>query len=195
MRFQDKLIVIALLSSLIMHGCSPTPRQPGSNFSSVDDQEIEREAYKVGPGDVIDISVYENPDLHTVMRVPPEGFIPMPLIGNIQVSGLTILEIDEKITAVLENYLYNPQVTVMIKEYRKRYFYVLGEVKKPGAYQFEEGITVLEAIAIAGGLTSKASPGRTTITRKTGEKQEKFKLRMDNFVKEGDVINIPRSFF
>jgi len=240
--------------------------------------------YVVGEGDVLRIVVYDHDDLTTTARVSGEGVITFPLIGQVEVKGLTLSRIADKITSLLaDGYVVNPQVSIFIQEFRSKkafimgevqkpglyvlsgqttfmgllaeaggltkdagdraiikrkanpsdknesvitvdlkrliekgdtsldvpiidgdsiyitkagVFYVTGEVKKPDAYKYEDGITIIKAITMAGGFTDKASKGRVKILRKVSGKEETLeKLSMDEPVKPNDVIVVPESFF
>lgn len=154
------------------------------------------EAHKIETGDLLEISVYENSDLTTEVRVPDDGYIPFPLLGNIPVTGMTVLQLDSMITHDLEErYIYNPLVTVVVKEYKHRNIYVTGEVKKPGGYPFEIGLTVRKAISLAGGFTEKAAKSKITVTRIINGYERSFPIELDDEIQEEDIITIPRSFF
>jgi protein involved in polysaccharide export with SLBB domain len=153
-------------------------------------------SHQIETGDLLEISVYENDDLQTEVRVPDDGHIPFPLLGNLMVSGMTVLELDSLITQDLgEKYIYDPLVTVVIKEYRQRTIYVTGEVKKPGGYPFDPGLTVRKAISLAGGFTDKASRGKITITRIVNGREFTISSELDDPILEEDIITVPRSFF
>jgi polysaccharide export outer membrane protein len=111
----------------------------------------EYQEYKVGAADVIEISIYGQPDLSRTITVLQDGTINFPLIGNINVAGKSAGEIAELIRSLLEkDYLYNPYVTVMVKEYRSKKVSVLGNVKEPGIYYLEGPTTLLDIISKAG---------------------------------------------
>ncbi len=171
--------------------------------------------YTIRERDVLKITVYEHPDLSMNVRVASDGTITFPLIGSVKVSGLTEKEVQEKIRALLaDGFIVNPQVTVVVEEY-KDFFYVTGEVKKPGAYKYEEGMNVLKAITIAGGFTEKASKRRIKIIRKEqkmngtapGDSESdlsrsenynntvEIKVKLEDPVEPNDIIIVPESFF
>jgi len=241
--------------------------------------------YIIGEGDVLKITVYDHDDLTTIARVSGDGVIIFPLIGQIQVKGLTLTQISEKIASLLsDGYIINPQVNIFIQEFRSKkafimgevtkpglyvlpgqttflallseaggltknagdkaiikrksssqgqaenifyidlkrliekgdtsvdinivdgdsiyitkagVFYVTGEVKKPDAYKYEEGTTVIKAITMSGGFTDKASRSKVKIIRKKGDNEEEVleKVKMDEPVLPDDVIVVPESFF
>lgn len=161
--------------------------------------------YKIGAADVLEISVYEELDLCKTIRVSESGTITYPLIGRIGVLGLTVVQVEEKLTDLLaKDYLVNPQVNVFVKEYSK--FYVYGEVEKVGAYPIYGKMSVLEAITTAGGFTKIANKGKVRIIRKKEGKEEVLYVNVERITKEGqeenativcpnDVIIVPESFF
>ncbi len=158
--------------------------------------------YKIGPKDLLVIRVFKVPELNTTVRVGEDGTITLPLIGKISVEGLTRYQLEEKISRLLaEKYVKNPQVTVFIKEYRSRTAMIMGAVKKPGAYEIVGKTTLIQLIAQAGGITSRAQD-RIIILREREGKQKTivvpiipllFEGRGDFNVEifPGDVINIP----
>ena len=240
--------------------------------------------YSVGDGDVLKVTVYDHPDMDTTVRVSGGGAIILPLIGPLQVDGLTVDQVAGKISkALADGYIVNPQVSVFIQEFRSKkvtiigqvknpglyelsgpitlleliskaggltqdygtnvtihrkntsdvagtkvitidlkdllengasaldvpimdqdsvvvakakVFYVTGEVKKPDAYKFEEGTTVIKAITLAGGFTNIAAEGKVKVYRKVnGKEQVAEKVDMDMPILPEDVIVVPESFF
>lgn len=151
--------------------------------------------YVLGPRDVLKITVYDHEDLNTIVRVTEGGRISFPLLGEIPVAGLTVQALERKITKMLANgYIVKPHVSVFVEEFRV-VVYVTGEVKKPGSYPYEEGMTTLKAITLAGGLTEKAAAGRTKIKRKDDGKEISLKAKMEDAIQPEDVIVVPQSFF
>ena len=167
-------------------------------FSSVYSQSTNAaEEYRVLADDFLSISVFGEPDLtFDRIRVGSSGQISLPLIGEVIVSDLKPSEIEEKIEALFSenDYLLNPQVTVYIREYRAIFIY--GEVNKPGAYPFENNLTVEKAIALAGGLAPRASKNKIKLRRKSIDNSEYSDyVKMQKLIYPGDVITIGESFF
>jgi len=130
--------------------------------------------YRLSPNDVIKMKVFQEDDLATEARIGKDGTITVPLVGVVTLGGKTV----EEATALLresfgKDYLVNPQVTLTVAEYAKRRFTVLGQVQKPGTYDIpsEESVTLLQAIAMAGGFTRLAVQGKVTVTRTLGGKR------------------------
>jgi polysaccharide export outer membrane protein len=130
--------------------------------------------YRISPNDTIRVKVYQEDDLTSDLRISRDGSTTFPLLGAINLGGKTVDEATTQIRDLLaRDYLVNPQVTVTVTDYAKRRFTVLGQVGKPGIYDFpnEEGITLLQAIGMAGGFTRLARSGKVTITRSAGGKK------------------------
>ncbi|MBD3245705.1 MAG: hypothetical protein GF333_01700 [Candidatus Omnitrophica bacterium] len=123
--------------------------------------------YRVGPYDTIEISVYGEPDLSKTVKVSEVGNIRFPLLGDVQVEGLTAEEIARKIEELLEDeYLVNPQVSVMIEEYGK--VYVFGAVNQPGEYELKGPLTLVDILVLAGGAQENANLSKVKVVRRTG---------------------------
>jgi len=194
-----RLLVLCLVMGLVV-GCASHIRSDGSLINQSpsigDSSQVEAQAHRIESGDLLEITVYENPDLSAKIRVPEDGFLPFPLLGNIQVTGMTALELDSMITQDLgERYILNPQVTVVITEYRQRSIYVTGEVRKPGGYAYEIGLTVRKAVSLAGGFTEKALKSKITLTRIVDGTEITMPVDIDDVVQVEDIITVGRSFF
>lgn len=147
--------------------------------------------YRLDAGDEIKIHVLGEETMDVSVRLGADGVIRYPFLGNIQVSGMTAPELEQKITRELANgYLSDPQVRVTIEEFRP--FYASGEVKKPGAYPYQPGLTVRKAISLAGGFTDKADEGKVFLDH-TGEARKKVEL--DQMIQPGDILTVKQSFF
>lgn len=155
--------------------------------------------YKMGAGDLISISIYDEDDLSLEVRIGPSGRISYPLLGDVVVTGLSPKELESKLTVGLKGpYLIDPSVTVSIVEYRP--FYVTGEVKKPGSYAFHPGLTVDKAISISGGFTERASKGSIYVIHdksdvNADEAEKKQSVELNAVIQPGDVITVEQSFF
>ena len=122
--------------------------------------------FRIGPEDVLDIAVWNNPAMSRTTPVRPDGMISLPLLNDVQAAGLTPMELRDVIAKKLTEYLPNPEVSVIVREVNHFKVSVLGEVRKPGRYDFKGQATVLDAIALAGGLSDFASRSRIVILRK-----------------------------
>lgn len=166
-------------------------------FCGLNTSFVAAKDYAVGESDVLQITVYEHEDLTTTARVSREGTITFPLLGKVEVLGLTIGQVEEKLAALLaDGYIVNPQVNIFIEDFRSRVFYVTGEVKKPDAYKYEDDTTIIKAITVAGGFTDLAAKNRVKILRKDGDREEVIdRVEMETPVLPNDVVVVPESFF
>ncbi len=114
--------------------------------------------YLLGGGDVVTVSVYEQPDMTTTVRISGDGMISLPLLGQVSADNLTVKQLEEKIELLLaDGYVVDPQVHVFVEEFRSRKVTILGEVDSPGVYEIQGRTTILELISKAGGLTENAA--------------------------------------
>jgi polysaccharide export outer membrane protein len=143
--------------------------------------------YLVGPGDVLDITVYDNDDLKTRVRVGNDGTIVMSLLGQVEVSKLSVTQIGDKITALLaDGYLVKPQVNVFIEEFRSKKVVVLGRVRAPGLVELSGPISFLELVSKAGGLENDAGD-TATIKRKENGADKIILIDLVSLVEGGDI--------
>lgn len=166
-------------------------------------QGIEKTDYKIGPKDLLEISVFGLDELNRTERVSEEGKITLPLLGEIEVNGLTKGELENKISQLLEEkYLQDPQVSVFIAEYQSKMVSVLGAILTPGRHELLGRQTVLDIIAKAGGLTSEAGDEIYVMRRRADGSNSSIKILIDELILNGkaelnipleadDVINIP----
>lgn len=158
-------------------------------------------AYQIGPEDVLEISVWKNPELSRTVPVRPDGKVSLPLVNDIQASGLTPIDLRDQVTAKLSEYIPAPEVSVIVREVHSRKVTVAGAVKLPGRYELKSTMTVLEVIALAQGLTDFASRDRIVILRQNGQKTDRIPFnyrkisdaaQQDNFlVRPGDIVFVP----
>ena len=165
--------------------------------------------YVLQPSDAVQIVVFREADLSIAVRLNADGSIMYPLIGRVELAGLTVQKAQDLITKRLgADYLVNPQVTMTVIDYTKKYFTVLGQVARPGSYEIpaDGKVTLLQAIGMAGGFTRMADPGHVLIKRVIENKQHKIikanakKLAQqdsqDGFpLQAGDTVTVPESWF
>ncbi|HEY8618280.1 MAG TPA: polysaccharide biosynthesis/export family protein [Phenylobacterium sp.] len=150
--------------------------------------------YRLGAGDKIRVITFGEEDLTGEFQVGGAGKVSLPLLGELEASGLTAREFQGRVEAALkQGYLKDPRVSVEVLNYRP--FYILGEVTKPGEYPYTNGLTVLNAVATANGFTYRANKSRVFIKRADGEKEEAFPLTSTTKVAPGDTIRIGERFF
>lgn len=196
------------VSSLMGRGGSRPEAGPG--YSSVASRPVETNPndYHIQPADILDVTVFQETDLKSTVRVSNEGTITFPLIGVVPVRDLTPQEVGLAIRDRLaKGFLINPQVGVTVTQFSKRRFTVLGEVQKPGSYDMpdQQEVTVLQAIGMAGGYTRIANPNKVTLMRRTDGKENVMPLNAKRMasgnaesavvVLPGDVITVAESRF
>jgi len=155
-----------------------------------------QEDYLIGPEDKLNILVWGHDDLHRELSVSLEGNISFPLIGMVRAVDKTTSQLEKHITERLaDGYIVNPQVSVGVSTFSSQKFFLMGEIEKPGKYVMEQGMNVLMAISMGGGLTPKAAPKRTKIIRVVDGKEAEIHVNMDTVINPGDTIIVPESFF
>lgn len=151
--------------------------------------------YSLGPGDQVRVTVFGQEDLSGEFSVSGNGKISLPLIGEVEAGGLTIPIIEQAIVAKLKpDYLVNPRVSIEVLNFRP--FFIIGEVNNPGSYPYQHGMTVVNAIALAGGYTYRARENRVLLKRAGAPSSVKETRADENTpVLPGDVIRVPERFF
>lgn len=151
-------------------------------------------AYTLGSGDKVRVTVFGHEDLSGEFEVDGSGNVSLPLIRNIKAEGLTVRQLEQTIAERLSpDYLLNPSVSVEVLNYRP--FYIYGEVTKPGSYPFVSGMTVVNAVAMAGGFTYRARTGSVRIVRGNDPQRKQITADKDTPVLPGDVIEVPERYF
>lgn len=165
-----------LFAVLLLLGLCCTPV-----LGAVDDD------YRLGDGDILKVTVYGHADLTMTSRVGSDGIIPFPLIGQVDIGGLTAAQAGEKIAAALaDGYLVNPQVSVFIEQFRNRKVVVMGEVQQPGLYELPGPTTLLELISQAGGLAREAGKFASIHRKSAGEgTEEMIQVDLKQLMEEG----------
>ena len=149
--------------------------------------------YILGAGDKIEIKVFGQPDLDVTSLLGNSGEINYPFLGKVKLVGLSVSQVEQTITSGLQpDYLVNPNVYAQVVEYRP--FYIHGEVKKPGGYPYQPAMTVNQAIALAGGLTERASVDKIFIFKEQ-TKQQQQKGSLNSQIAAGDTIKIEQRLF
>src|SRR6202167_3477112 len=138
--------------------------------------------YHLGPEDVIEVFVWKEPDLSTTVVVRPDGRISLPLANELEASGYTVDQLQSEIAHQLRRYIPEPIVNVMVKQINSVKISVLGEVRKPDVYRIKNRVTVLDAIAMAGGFTDLARPNRVVVLRNTPSGQQRIKVNINQAV-------------
>lgn len=158
--------------------------------------------YVIGADDVLDVSVWKEQELTRTLQVRPDGKISMPLLGDVEAAGLTPSQLAQTVSDKLKRYLTAPQVTIILTQINSQRVYVTGEVTRPGAYPVLPGMTILQAITSAGGLTQFANAKKIFLMRDENHIQTKYpftykevldgrKAEENLPVKAGDTIVVP----
>ena len=149
--------------------------------------------YILGAGDKIEIKVFGQPDLNVTSLLGNSGEINYPFLGKVKLVGLSVSQVEQTIISGLQpDYLVNPNVYAQVVEYRP--FYIHGEVKKPGGYPYQPSMTVNQAIALAGGLTERASVDKIFIFKEQ-TKQQQQKGSLNSQIAAGDTVKIEQRLF
>ena len=169
---------------------------------SVSNAYSAEKAYHIGPGDVIEISVWKDPELSRTLVVPPDGIISFPLVDAINVTNLTVPDLKKIVTQKLSEFVPDATVTVMLTEINSLKAYVIGKVNAPGEFSINLDSNVMQILAQAGGLTPFASDGNITILRQKsdsiikipfdyGEVEKGKNLEQNIVLQPGDVVVVP----
>jgi polysaccharide export outer membrane protein len=165
--------------------------------------------YSVGPGDVLSIFVWRNPELSVTVPVRPDGRVSMPLVQDVVAGGMTPAELAREIEKRLAKYITEPVVTVIPTRFVGPFSYqvrVIGEAANPRALPYRENMTLLDAMIQAGGLTRYAAGNRATLVRTVNGTQASYQVFLDSLIKQGDIganvallpgdiIIIPQTYF
>lgn len=139
--------------------------------------------YIVGPEDVLDVQVWDNKDMNQVVFVRPDGKTSLPIVGEIQAAGKTVQELQDSLTAAYSKKVKEPAVTVIIREIKSRPVYFLGGFGKPGALQLMRDLTLLQAVALVGGVTTTADSETGFVLRK----DKKIPVDFTKLLQKGDL--------
>ena len=158
--------------------------------------------YTIGPGDILDISVWDNEALTRVVTVMPDGKIHFPLIGEVVVGGKTLVDLEKDLKQRIGTFVPAPDLTVMVHQVNSKLIYVIGRVNNPGRFALNTNIKVLQALTMAGGLTPFANRNKIKIFRDENGKTDIFRFEYDDVtegenleqnivLKRGDVVFVP----
>jgi polysaccharide export outer membrane protein len=192
---------LGLLTLLALGGCANAPpAPPGQAVSS---------PYLIGPGDMLQVFVWHNPDLTVTAPVRPDGKISLPLVNDVTAGGKTPTNLASDVQEQLKKYVNDPVVTVIVSSFVGPYsqqIRVVGQAEKPQAISFRSGMTVLDAMIAVGGLTQYASGNRAKLVRTVDGNETTYSLRLSDLLQDGDIsansslqpgdmIIIPQTYF
>ena len=183
-------------------------KQPAAQSAAEDTSAASSKAatqdpnYIIGAQDVLDISVWKEPEVSRTVPVRPDGKISLPLLNDVQAAGLTPSQLAAQITVSLKKYVTSPQVTVIVATINSQRVYIIGEVLRPGAFPMLPGMNVLQGLSSAGGFTQFAKTKSIYVLRMENGKQQKYPVNykevvsgkhpdQDILLKAGDTIVVP----
>ena len=198
---QIVMLLGLVLSGVLLSGCSsssrPTPVEAaaaagGASAAGAPLGDIS--SYRLGPGDALRVTVFRHEDLSGEFRLDGDGYFAMPLVGEILGGGRTSRQLENEIEIALKSggYLVEPQVSLQVLNYRP--FYIIGEVNNPGSFEYVNGMTVINAVALAGGFTYRADQDDIVISR-GGSSGPEIEAAPDTEVLPGDIIEVQERFF
>ena len=208
MKFVVKLnltfVAVVMSLSLCCFAQAEGKDRAGAATKAADSSKpISSENYVIGSEDVLAVNIWKEPEISRTVPVRPDGKITLPLVGDIQASGLTPKALQENITQGLRSYVASPEVTVIVQEVKSLKFNIVGEIARPGSYPLAQPMTVLDAIAAGGGLRDFAKASHIYVLRTNADKsQQKLmfdykqvikgkKLSQNVELRPGDTIVIP----
>lgn len=198
-------ILVTIFFTFALSGCGPDA-PPIENMlameartGDMDKGSAGSKGYLLKPGDKIEIRVWKEPDLSGERLVRKDGYVTLPLIGDVQAAGKTTSEFSELVRTELKKYIEYPEVSVALLSTQATRVYVMGEVNAPGEYELNEGARVIQAITKAGGFTEWAKKSKLILIRRMQGKEMRFKVNYDAIVsgkdskqnvilKDGDII-------
>lgn len=206
-RYVALAVALAVGAAGCASGGSAGPAAAGGSGTTIPAAAAAREEYIIGPEDVVQVTVWRNENLSRTVPVRPDGKISLPLINDVQAAGLTALRLRDEITRRLKEFVAAPDVTVAVTEINSLKISVLGQVGKPGVYDLKRRVSILEAVAMAGGLTPFAAANRVVVLRKGPDGRlvriavrykalvEDGDERQNILLQRGDTVVVPQSFF
>ncbi len=177
-----------------------TDKKPASDKKTAQAAPAASEEYRLGPGDKLRIEVYKDPQLSQSAQIRPDGKITLPLIGDVDASGRTPMELRDTITTSLKEYITNPTVTVIVVEALASQVFVMGEVAHPGPVQLHGPTTILQALAVAGGFKEFANTKDVKVMRTTASGVQTLRFNYKDavngdvkpfFLRSGDTVIVP----
>ena len=194
-----------LLAALLVFGCK-TPKRTGGDALATDDANaVKSQSSALGAGDMIEVRVFQESELSGVWRISLEGTIDFPLCGRVSMAGKTSSQAADALTQCLQHgFLKRPSVSVLVREYNSKKVFIFGEVAKPGTFPYEDHMTIIQAILLAGGFSKSASKNSANVTRLIDGQERKIKIAVQDIAEgreknfellPGDIIFVPESLF
>jgi polysaccharide export outer membrane protein len=189
--------LLAILTLLPVAALAQTPARPGAPAPK--DEGI-LDDYRIGPEDVLAISVWKNEAMSRVVPVRPDGMISLPLLDDVKAAGMTPMELRDLIAKKLTEYQPSPSVSVIVNEVRSFKVAVIGEVLRPARYELKSKTTVLDVLALAGGFNQFATRTRLVVLRTEGNRQNRIAVNYNKVIngegenpilRPGDILIVP----
>lgn len=179
----------AVCVSLLLAACASS--SGGLSTAPPADVPTTASAYRIGVDDVVQVSVWRSPELSITAPVRPDGNITVPLVGDVTAAGRLPDEVAKEVQTKLATYVREPQVTVILTELRSHEYLsrvrVTGAVRTPVSIPYRQGMTVLDAVLAAGGVTEFAAPGRSGLYRRNGQETLNYSVKLDRILNSGDL--------
>ena len=186
-----------------LSACGPVP-QGSRTMPPMPDLSDLMQGATLGGGDVVEVRVYQEKELSGLYRLSSEGTFNFPLVGIVEAKGQSAGQLSILLTERLrDGFLRNPQVSVFVKEHNSKKVFVLGEVVKPGTFKFEDGMSIVQAITLAGGLKPLAAKNDVVLTRVVDGEEKKFLVPFEAIglgqqpnvmLQPGDIVFVPESW-
>jgi polysaccharide export outer membrane protein len=197
-----RMALLVFLAVPGIGGAAASEQAPESATAAGQDPRAANPDYTIGVEDLIQISVWKNPDLSVLVPVRPDGKISLPLIDDVPAAGMTPLQLKDDLTARWKAYLSAPEVSVIIKEVNSIKVYVVGEIARPGELRLKSRTRLLQALSLAGGFTGFADRGKIILLREAGGGEKRFEINYNKVVSgnrpddnmvlmPGDTIVVP----
>ena len=197
---RTSVLVLLALAGLVLSGCSSTsdiisePAPANYGGPSASPNLNSAGGYTLSPGDKISVNVFGENNLSGEFIVSDDGNIDFPLIGAVQAQGQTVDQLQQQMVfRYSQGYLKDPKIAVSVLNYRP--FFITGEVGKGGEYPYKAGITVQDAVAMAGGYSYRANTGKVFIRRAGADKEVEVPLDQRVQIQPGDIVRVPERFF
>jgi polysaccharide export outer membrane protein len=203
MTFHRSLLAAFGLALLTVIGATPAPAQQQQPAAAKPPKAVPAglDDYRIGPEDVLSISVWKNEPMSRVLPVRPDGMISLPLLDDVMAAGLTPLELRNILAQKLAEYVPSPAVTVIVNDVKSFKVSVIGEVMRPARYELKSRTSVLDVLALAGGFNQFAARTRIVVLRQEGEKKVRIPFNYNRvtagseeenlYLRPGDIVLVP----
>lgn len=191
--FHQIAMLIAFAAIVLLGACQSGPAPAGNPGPAVS-TGAQAPAYRLGNGDSVRVTVFGEDSLSGDFEVDGAGNISMPLIGSVSAAGLTIQQFEQQVESQLRaGYLNEPRVSAEVTNYRP--YYILGEVERPNEYPYSSGLTIMNAVAAAGGFTYRANRKFVFVTSEGSQSERRVELNSTTPVNPGDTIRVGERIF